>query len=167
MLAALSWAATLALVATVAAGTFVVKDFEVLVAEAEQIYVGTATSAAAQKLASGAIVTDVTFTASQVLKGPPEATVVLRVLGGTVGRERLELPGVPKFRVGARYLVFVKDNGRAIFPVVGGDHGLFQVVPDPGLGHDVVLNARGAPLTDVPVPLAAFTDAIEQELRLR
>ena len=67
--------------------------------------------------------------------------MVLRVVGGTVGRETLEVPDVPRFRPGARYVVFVKGNGRSIFPVVGGSRGLFQVVWDPIRSADVVRDA--------------------------
>jgi hypothetical protein len=165
--AALCASALLATAVPANAGLFAVKDFEKLVSEAEMIFLGTVSGEAAQKLAGGTIVTDVTFASAQVLKGPPEATVVLRVVGGAVGRESLELTDVPRFRPGVRYLVFVKGNGRTIFPVVGGRRGLFQVVRDPALQADVVRDAGGRPLAETPVPLAAFLAAVEEELRLR
>jgi hypothetical protein len=167
LLATVCACALLAAAGPATAGVFVVKDFEELVAEAEMIFVGTVSGEAAQKLAGGPIVTDVTFSSAQVLKGPPGAMVVLRVVGGTVGRESLELTDVPRFRPGVRYLVFVKGNGRTIFPVVGGRRGLFQVVRDPALQADVVRDAGGRPLAETPVPLAGFLAAVEEELRLR
>jgi hypothetical protein len=148
------------------AAVFAIKHFEELVAEAELIFVGTVTGESAQKLPGGAIVTDVSFSASHVLKGTAGPAVVLRVVGGTVGRETLALPDVPRFRAGGRYIVFVKGNGRSIFPVVGGSRGLFQVVPDATGGADVVRDAGGRPLADAPVSLAAFLGAVEEELRL-
>jgi hypothetical protein len=147
--------------------TFATKDFETLVAEAEQIVVGRVTGASSQKLSSGTIVTDIVFALDRVLKGASAPTFVLRVVGGTVGPETLDLPGVPKFRPGARYVVFVKGNGRTVFPVVGGSRGVFQVVPDAKRGVDVVVDAYGAPLTTVSVPLAALVEATETQLGLR
>jgi hypothetical protein len=150
------------------AAVFAVKHFEELVGEAELIFVGTVTGESAQKLPAGLIVTDVSFSASHVLKGGAGgSTVVLRVVGGTVGRETLEIPDVPRFRPGGRYVVFVKGNGRSVFPVVGGTRGLFQVVWDPARSADVVRDALGRPLSDPVVPLAAFLGAVEEELRLR
>jgi hypothetical protein len=167
VVAVLSLIAVLVPPPVIHATTFLVKDFEGLVAEAEQIFVGTVTGRGSQKLAGGTIVTDVTFAASHILKGPREPSIVLRVVGGTVGGEALELSGVPQLDLGVRYIVFVKGNGRAMFPVVGGSQGLFRVVHDAGLDVDVVLSAQGAPLADVPVPLTAFLEAAEAELGLR
>jgi hypothetical protein len=166
LLAALWMAALLASPGTAGAAVFAIKHFEELIAEAELIFVGTVTGESTQKLPAGAIVTDVSFSASHVLKGPAGPTVVLRVVGGTVGRETLTLPDMPRFRPGGRYVVFVKGNGRSIFPVVGGSRGLFQVVPDAAGGADV-RDAGGRPLADTPVSLAAFLGAVEEELRLQ
>jgi hypothetical protein len=146
------------------AATFAWKDFAALVAEAEEIFVGTVTAVPGRRLASGGIVTDVGFDDVRVLKGPPADRVVLQVLGGTVDGETMALQGVPRFSPGVRYLVFAKGNGTAILPVVGGDHGLFRVVVDRTLGVEVVRDAWGRPLLDVPIPLAAFVQAVEEAL---
>lgn len=167
LVAGLCVAMSLILPPAVPAATFVVKNFEALVAEAEQIVVGTATGATAQKLGGGTIVTDVTLVTSHVLKGPAAAVVILRVVGGTVGDETMEVAGVPQLQPGRRYIVFVKGNGRAMFPVVGGSHGLFRVVRDPALDTDVVLNAHGMPLGEAPVTLGDFVAATLSELGLR
>jgi hypothetical protein len=167
LLAALSVIALAALAGPAGAAVFAVKHFEELVGEAELIFVGTVISESAQKLPARLIVTDVSFATSHVLKGAGGSTVVLRVVGGTVGRETLELPDIPRFRPGARYVVFMKGNGRSVFPVVGGSRGLFQVVWDAARGADVVRDALGRPLTDPAVPLTTFLGAVEEELRLR
>jgi hypothetical protein len=149
------------------AATFEWKDFEALVAEAEEIFVGTVTELPARRLATGAIVTDVGFDDVRVLKGPHTERVILQVLGGTVDGETMELKGAPQFRSGVRYLVFAKGNGTSIMPVVGGDHGLFQVVVDGALRVDVVRDAQGRPLLDVPIPLGMFVQAVEEALAVR
>jgi hypothetical protein len=126
--------------------TFRPKDFDQLVVEAEQILVGTVTAMQARKEPTGVIVTEVTFANPRIVKGPDVGATTLTVLGGTVGLETLKVGGVPSFQMGMRYLVFMAGNGAAIFPVVGGDQGLFQVMQDPASGADLLLNAYGAPV---------------------
>ncbi len=165
--------------------TFIAKDFDKLVAEAEEIFVGTVIATESRKLPSGAIVTDVTFSSLRVLKGG-EGTgeTILRVLGGTVGSETLKLAGVPRFELGVTYLVFSKGNGKVIFPVVGGDQGLFQIKRDPTTGDELVFDSYGMVITrpsvreatggsgfqkdrnmpPVPVLLDAFIQAIKNRI---
>jgi hypothetical protein len=166
--------------------SFVPKDFGQLVAEAEQLFIGTVMETQSRKLPNGGIVTDITFGELRVLKGAAAEPIMLEVLGGTVGDETLELPGIPIFQVGVRYLVFSKGSGTTIFPVVGGDQGMFQVVRDPATGAEMVLNANGKPITSPsvrqamagsvaslqdpqqppgPVPLDAFIQAISERLK--
>ena len=159
-------AALLALaVARADAASFAPKQFEHLVREAEQIVVGTVSAVPARRLPAGAIVTDVEFGAARVLKGAaPPSGLSLLVLGGTLGGETEQLDGVPVFRAGVTYLVFIRGNGRVVFPVVGGAAGLFQVRREPRSGEELVFDAEGRPLADVDVPLAAFLEAITDEL---
>ena len=131
---------------------FVDKNFDQLVTEAEQIFVGTVTAAQSRKSPTGAILTDVTFSDLQVLKGNAVVSqIVLNVLGGTVGAETFKLSGIPEFQTGVRYLVFSKGNGTTIFPVVGVDQGLFQIKHDSVSGRDLVFNAYGVPITSSTV----------------
>src|SRR5262249_45097090 len=65
------------------ADSFLPKDFSQLVAEAEEIFIGTLTGTSSSRLPTGAIVTDLTFSDVKVLKGGTsgdERTV--RILGG-------------------------------------------------------------------------------------
>ena len=121
--------AFLALAAGLAWATaFEPKNFDQLVAEADAIFVGTASAAAARKLPEGAIVTDVSFTRLQVIKGNvSDSSLTLMTAGGSVGGETFEIRGLPRFRMDVSYLVFVQGNGATIFPVVGGDQGMFQL----------------------------------------
>lgn len=171
-------AAFLALAAGLAWATaFEPKSFDQLVVEADAIFVGTAATAAARKLPEGAIVTDVSFTRVQVLKGSfADSSVTLMTAGGSVGGETFEIRGLPRFRVDVSYLVFVQGNGTTIFPVVGGDQGMFQVKTDEATAASLVFNARGLPVASPsvlqavglqapsPIPLAAFLDAIKRRL---
>src|SRR5207249_4154516 len=156
------------------ATVFAHKNFNQLVTEADQIFIGTVTSTPSRQLPSGPIVTDVTFADPQVLKGPASiGQIALLVLGGTVGTVTMEVEGVPRFEVGVRYLVFSEGNGSVVFPVVGGPQGLFQVNRDPSSGQELVFDAYGKPIPDSvmneafltpPVALIAFVQAIQARL---
>ena len=137
------------------AQTFARKDFSQLVGEAEQIFVGPVTATASRRLPDGLIVTDVTFAPAQGLKGAVGSTVVLQVVGGTADGLTLKLEGVPSFEVGRRYVVFSKENGLSIFPVVGGDQGFFFVETDAAGRAGVVLDAHRRPVTGALVGRSA------------
>lgn len=159
------------------AASFEPKSFDQLVAEADEIFIGTAATAAPRKRAEGGIVTDVAFTNLQVVKGNAASTAItLMTMGGTVGGETFEIRGLPKFQIGITYLVFSQGNGTTIFPVVGGDQGMFQVKPDAATGASLVFNSRGMPIVSQSVlqavslqapssvPLAVFLQAVRSRL---
>lgn len=158
------------------AAAFEAKNFDQLVAEADEIFVGTATAASPHKRAEGGIATDISFTNLQILKGGSASTqITLMTMGGTVDGETFEIRGMPKFQIGVTYLVFAQGNGTTIFPVVGGDQGMFQVKPD-ATGDSQVFNFRGLPIVSTsvlqavslqapaPVPLAVFLQAVRSRL---
>jgi len=127
------------------AATFAEKNLAQLITEAEQIFVGTVSSLQSRKLPNGAIVTDVRFSNLQVIKGDG-ADIVLLVLGGEVDGVRLEIPGLPRFQLDTRYLVFSQGNGKDMFPVVGGPAGLFQIMAGPAGGSSIALTSSGMAL---------------------
>ena len=141
-----------------------VKNFEQLVAEAEQIFVGTVTATPSRRLPSGAIVSDIEFSSVRGFKGRTGRVVSLLVLGGTVDDESQRVPGLPRFEPGAIYVVFVRGNGRSVFPVVGGPHGVFQVRRDEITEELLVFDAEGRPIADVRLPLSILVQAIRDEL---
>ena len=169
------------------AATFAEKNLAQLVTEAEQIFVGTVSSLQSRKLPNGAIVTDVRFSDLQVIKGDNQgADIVLLVLGGEVDGVRLEIPGLPRFQLDSRYLVFSLGNGKDMFPVVGGPAGLFQIMAGPAGGSSIALTSSGMPLgsgiagevlasvslpaqgaTQPPVTLELFLAAIKAKLGLQ
>ena len=107
------------------------KDFAHLVEEAERILVGTVESLDGVRLNSGTIVTDITLEDLESVKGDhDEETYTVRMLGGTVGDESFVIAGPPTFQHGWRYLLFVKDNGSVMIPLVGVDHGMFSIRRD-------------------------------------
>jgi hypothetical protein len=123
-----------------------------LVAEAESIFIGEVVDVRSRWIGSddnARIVTDVLFRVERVLKGAPRVQAQLEFLGGTVGETRIEVVGVPRFRVGDRDLLFVeRDRGR-VSALVGIAHGRFPLVRDPQSREDRVMSYDFEPVTDV------------------
>ena len=94
------------------------------------------------------IVTFVTFKVDDTLKGNPGATYTMRMLGGTVDGETMEVTDAPKFKVGDHDLLFVENNGSQFVPLVGIQHGRFRIQKDQS-GADIVVSGEGQPLADV------------------
>ena len=51
---------------------------------------------------------------------------LLRMAGGKHGNRFEVYPGVPQFEVGKRYVIFVRDNNKVMFPLVGLKQGIFD-----------------------------------------
>src|SRR5437660_3226649 len=90
----------------------------------------------------------VTFTVEQSMKGTPGTSYTIRLLGGTVDGETMEVTDSPKFNVGDRDILFVEHNGEQFVPLVGIMHGRFRVQKDEA-GRDAVFTNEGSPLRDV------------------
>jgi hypothetical protein len=56
---------------------------------------------------------------------------------------------MPSFAVGERVLLFVRDNGTALCPVVGWHQGRFDVVRDPKTGAEHLTDGLGHPVVGV------------------
>jgi hypothetical protein len=147
----------LALCATLAfsvarATTVIPPTFDELVARAELIFDGTVTDVKSQWVGEGAqrhIVSYVTVQVADPLKGSPGQSYTLRMLGGTVGEETMEVSDSPKFRVGDRDILFVENNGKQFIPLVGIMHGRFHVERDDATGAETVLTDGGRTISDV------------------
>jgi hypothetical protein len=110
------------------AASYVDKTFTELVDEAEQIVVGRVGGQAARRVSSRLIVTDVAIVPLEILKGDvPNGPMTLTMLGGTVGSDTLKVSAFPALETGRTYVLFVKENGRSVLPLVGGVHGLFAI----------------------------------------
>jgi hypothetical protein len=136
--------------ATVRATTVVPPTFDQLVTNAELIFEGTVIDARSQWAGEGAerhIVTHVTFTIDDAIKGAPGKNYTIQMLGGTIDGETIEVADTPRFKVGDRDILFVEHNGTQFVPLVGIMHGRFHVQTD-AAGHDVVAKDNGAFLAD-------------------
>ncbi len=120
------------------AASVVAPTFEGLVSRARTVFVAETVDVSSRWVSTGsgrAIVTVVTFKVLRTLKGELGAQTQLEFLGGTVGEYRLEVPGIPRFRVGDEDVLFVDDRGQPVSPVVGFMHGRFRVLEEPGTGR--------------------------------
>ena len=134
------------------ATTVVPPSFDELVDQAQLIFQGTVTETQSQWAGEGAsrrIVTYVTFTVDEAIKGDPGATYTLRMLGGTVDGQTMEVTDSPKFKTGDRDIVFVENNGSQFIPLVGIMHGRYRVQQDKVTGKEVVATNSGNALTAV------------------
>ena len=136
---------------TALATTVIPPSFEELVSRAEMIFQGSVTDVRSEWTGEGAqrhIMSYVTLKVEDAIKGKSGSTVTLRMLGGTVGGETMEVTDAPKFKVGDRDILFVENNGTQFVPLVGIMHGRFRVKKD-AAGQDAVFTNEGSPLTDV------------------
>ena len=134
------------------ATTVIPPSFDELVDQAQLIFQGTVTDTQSQWAGEGGsrrIVTYVTFKVDEAIKGDPGATYTLRMLGGTVDGQTMEVTDAPKFKVGDRDVVFVENNGSQFIPLVGIMHGRFRVKQDKATGRDVVVTNGGHAVRDV------------------
>src|SRR5256885_5192680 len=133
------------------ATTVIPPSFDELVSRAEMIFQGKVTDVRSEWTGEGAqrhIMSYVTLKVEDAIKGNPGSTVTLRMLGGTVGGETMEVSDAPKFKVGDRDILFVENNGTQFVPLVGIMHGRFRVKKD-AAGQEAVFTNEGSPLSDV------------------
>ena len=139
------------LAAIAQATTVIPPDFDQLVSRAEVIFEGEVTGLQSQWIGEGSehrIVTFVTFKVDETLKGDAGTTYTMRMLGGTVDGETMEVSDAPKFKMGDHDLLFVEHNGSQFIPLVGIHHGRFRIQKDLA-GNDTVVTGEGQPLADV------------------
>ena len=133
------------------ATTVIAPTFDELVSQADLIFQGKVTAMTSQWAGEGAqriIVSYVTFGVEDSLKGTPGPSFTIRMLGGTVDGQTMEVADAPKFAVGDRGIVFVQHNGSQFIPLVGIMHGLFRVERDQAGGEFIRTN-EGKPLADL------------------
>jgi hypothetical protein len=134
-------------------GTSVIPPtFDQLVQQAELIFQGTVTDVRSVWEGEGAqrhIDTYVTLQIGENVKGNAGSSYTIRILGGTVGDETMEVTDTPKFKVGDSDILFVEHNNDQFVPLVGINNGRFHVKRDEQTGRDIVVNGEGEPVRDV------------------
>jgi hypothetical protein len=128
------------------ATTLIKKSLDDLLVEADGVVLATVDDVTSRMrdTRKGAIDTLVTLSNLQVLHGRYEATTLtLQLEGGEVDGVGLWLHGSPRFTPGERVLLFVRDNGKAIVPIVGWTQGMFRVATDAATGAEGVFDHDG------------------------
>lgn len=129
--------------------TVIPPTFDDLVSKAQTIFVGEVMGQQAEWEATPngrSIVTYVTFRVEDVWKGSVGAVTQLEFLGGTIGEMKMEVVGMPTFRLGQRNVLFVSSTVKAVSPLVGFMHGRLRVERDPIGGVDRVRTHDGRSL---------------------
>ncbi|PZR74571.1 MAG: hypothetical protein DLM52_09145 [Chthoniobacterales bacterium] len=149
-------------VCTTGATTVIPPSFDDLVSRAQIIFQGTVTGVRSEWIGEGAqrhIVSYVTFKVEDALKGNPGPEITLRMLGGTVAGQTMEVTDAPKFKAGDRDVLFVENNGTQFIPLVGIMHGRYHVRKDAN-GQDTIYDNTGSPVSSTEhVGKAALTAA--------
>lgn len=117
--------------------------------------------------ASRLIVTRVTLAIEQTLKGSPPRTLVVEVLGGTIGDQTLHVSHVPAFKVGDRDVLFLNGALHAASPIVGSDQGRFRVMNEAATGTARMLNAGFGPLVspaDIGTPAGSRSNGLVRSM---
>jgi hypothetical protein len=134
------------------ATTVIPPTFDQLVGQAEMIFQGTVTEVHSVWSGEGAqrhIDSYVTFSVEESMKGAPGVSYTIRLLGGTVDGETMEVTDSPKFNVGDRDILFVEHNGEQFVPLVGIMHGRFRVQRDEQTGRDFITTGEGEPVRNL------------------
>ncbi|MGH9453570.1 MAG: hypothetical protein ACRD2O_06325, partial [Terriglobia bacterium] len=86
-----------------------------------------------------------TIAVDQRMKGQPDSTVVVRQIGGTVGRIREYVPGTVRFLPGVAYVLFLEasQTDPSQYLVVGMMQGAYRIFRDAKTGEERVINPTG------------------------
>ena len=134
------------------ATTVIPPTFDELVTEADTIFEGTVTGVRSEWTGQGSerhIVSYVTFKIEDSIKGTLGAEYTIRMFGGTVDGQTVEVTDAPRFKVGDRDILFVTHNGTQFIPLVGIMHGRFHVQPDESGANEKIAKDNGAAVANV------------------
>lgn len=124
-----------------------------------------------QEVSTGLVVTYTTFNVVESLKGNVEDTHTIKQIGGQLAGDQtgLKVPGVPSFRRGERYVVFLPKVSKIGFSSpVGLSQGQFTLsktgdVEMVGNGRDFEELMEGMPLEAMPANVKAAMDAMPEK----
>ena len=134
------------------ATTVIPPTFEELVTDADTIFEGTVTGLRSEWTGEGSerhIVTYVTFKIDDSIKGALGAEYTIRMFGGTLDGQTMEVADAPRFKVDDRDILFVTHNGTQFIPLVGIMHGRFHVQPDENGAQEKIAKDNGARVANV------------------
>ncbi|VAW88415.1 hypothetical protein MNBD_GAMMA16-1875 [hydrothermal vent metagenome] len=128
------------------------RDFNELVTLADTIIIGTVVKQQSHwddPVAQDFIHTAITLDNIEMLKGDIEtSTYTLIIVGGAIPPFVISIPGAPSFVTNKRYVLFIKDNNKVIFPLVGVHDGVFIIEASKN-GKSIVKNNEGVVITEI------------------
>jgi len=144
---------------TVLGATLQPQSLEQLVRDAELIVRGQVKDITPGPRGERAPSTIVMISVQGQWKGIRLSTLRLVQPRGTEGEITLDVPGLPMFRVGEEVILFVVQEARGQYHVLGGKQGKFSIKTDPRSGKQVVEDLTGArfDLTQFLSRLSALT----------
>ena len=142
-------------------------SFDEMVAQSDQILVGTASQIDSYwglGNAAGTIFTDIQLTDIDPIKGTfPTSDYTLKVIGGVIGDQAQFYPGLPSFETGQRYLLFIKGNNRSMFPITGVTQGFYRVQWDANRERQIAIPATGDNVTAMSRHARGMADQHNQQ----
>lgn len=150
---------------SLSATSVVPPTFEELVNESEYVVRTVVKSISYEQRESNGqnlIYTLVEFEVREVVAGTPPRPLVLRMLGGQVGDEVLEVSGAPKFVAGQEDILFVRGNGRQFTPLTAMMHGRYPVLKEAATGRAYMARSNHAPLQSVSEVSQPMSDTVRQ-----
>jgi hypothetical protein len=151
-------AAVLALSVTLLATVTIPTDLADVVSVATLIVRGRVVDTRAfTDMANGPVVTAVTVSVSEVLKGTADAAVTFRVHGGELGRYRQVMIGAPTFRVGDDAYLFLKRAPDGVLWTVGMGAGVYKISPS-------AIAGASSPFVVNPPVVAGVTATVGEQI---
>lgn len=109
------------------------------------------------------IFTKVEIEVLEVIAGEPPPNIVLEFLGGRIGDEELRVGGMPRLKVGAESILFIKDNGRVLCPIYAMNHGFYPIEEEPETKRRYISRGDKVPLESVAEVAKALTAGEEMD----
>ena len=144
------------------ATTVIAPTFDEIVQRAEIIFQGSVTEMRSVWLGEGSerrIVTYVTFSVEDSIKGDAASSYTITMLGGAVDGRTMRVADAPEFKLGDHDILFVEDNGRQFVPLVGIMHGRYRLLRTAGSDLETVVSDSGLPVTAVKTGARVATSA--------
>jgi hypothetical protein len=104
------------------------------------------------------IFTFVELEVRETIAGTPPQPLVLRLLGGRIDGEVMEVEGGPEFRPGQEDVLFVRGNGVQFIPLTAVTHGRYPILRDAATGKEFVARSNHSPLHSVQEVAAPMTE---------
>jgi hypothetical protein len=147
--------AALLLAAASSATTLLRLTVEKMSVQAEMIVVGDVTEVKSQWNTAGTMIyTFVAVDVTQCIAGACGETVKIKQRGGSVGQWSMPIPGMPRFVVGQKVLLFLEKDPEGVpgyAYVLGMCQGMFLIAKDAKDGQSMAVQQGGAALADVGV----------------